>query len=594
MESEKVEATHAVTWQYAVPVMLGMMFALCTYAAYHDGQIRFRSIGLYLLMLLFVPLMTIVFAGARGLLQHSAIGRGTENASIRTMLDVTERTPERPATHVADTTSAGWRRLLRMRFAVPDIAIGTAVIVVCWLPYLALSYPGAYWWDTTLQIAQFESSPRVLWDQHPFMDSLLFGAFAEVGKLAWHDCQAGLFMLIVLQTVAAAATLAALATYLWRYGVSWRARIACLLLFALFPPFPRMFGTLVKDTVFMPMFVVFVIMFCEIVRTKAAVLRVPAFLMPFILICVGMGLSRKTGALIVLGSMLLLVFAEMAVHMRAACVMLGVATLLVCSTVVPQAASRIVDIRHGRPQESLALPIQQVANAWIHEGDTFTDGERAALEAFYTKDAGALASAYRYTAADPVKDRVNLHGPTGKRAFMMIWLKHAFLNPGPYASAFAGLAAGWFSFPTPQDLNDVGGADLGIPADSVHRYEHMETVVGWRDTTIGGSLFRHMDTVLGQIPVLNLLYCKALWGSILPSFCVFLALCRRRDGGYSTVARWRTVIWMSPMLVTAMTLYVGPTSLYQEATRYVFPLLCVMPLALAIASASDDRLYTAL
>ncbi|MCH9275446.1 DUF6020 family protein [Bifidobacterium amazonense] len=470
------------------------------------------------------------------------------------------------------------------------------MIFACWLPYLGLSYPGIYWWDTTLQIAQFESSPRVLWNQHPFMDSLLFGAFAELGKVAWGDCQAGLFILITLQMIAAAATLSALAAYLERYGVAWKARFGCLLLFALFPPIPRMFCTLVKDTVFTPMFVVFFIMFCEIVRTKGAVLRRPAFMAPLALLCVGMGMSKKTGVLIVLGSMLLLVFANMTARLRAACVAFGVLTVLVCSIAIPQAASRILDIREGRPQESLALPIQQVANAWIREGDTFTKAENAALEAFYTKNARELAAVYRPDAVDPVKDWVDLHGTTGKREFLKIWLRHASINPGAYANAFAGLTAGWWSLPTPHDWANVGGADLDIPADSAHHYEHMETVAGWRDVTIGGSLLRSVDAAWGRIPVLNLLYCKAFWASIMPAFCLFLTLCRRRPGGRTDgrtgiravlMSRLRDLVRLSPMLLTAMSLYVGPTSLYQEATRYVFPLICVMPLALAVAASGS-------
>ncbi|WP_335341937.1 DUF6020 family protein [Bifidobacterium moraviense] len=572
----KAAESRVLSWQYVVPVLLGVLFGLCTYASYNQGQVDLLSAKLFVLIVMFSVMFVAAFAGVWMVIgdHRSRDHRGHHKHDVADEAD--DNAIPANAAAIRPGLTGRIRRLYGLDWSLRGTGIAAATIMVCWLPYLVLSYPGIYWWDTTLQMTQALSDPLELWDQHPFVDSLLFGMFEHLGILLWNNALGGLFVLIVLQSIAAAAALGSAVTYMDRYGVGWGWRFATLVLFALCPAFPRMFGTLAKDTIFAPLFVVFVIMFGELMRTGGRRLMSVGFVIPFWLVCVAMGVSKKTGALIVLGAMCLLVFSRLKVPCKAACVVLGVSVILVSNTVIPQVGARYITIEPGREQESLALLLQQVAKAEITDPDSFSESEREFLRSFYATDVDGLASAYLYTAADPIKDPVQIT-PETKSAFLRIWMKHAVINPQAYVSAAAGLNAGWFSFPTADGLANTGGADIDIPSDSQHHYDDVTTVPGWDKFAKGSAFLAYMDAVEHLTPVLNVLLTKALWGGILPFLCLFLAVSRRRG------ERWQALVWLGPMLLTMASLYVGPTSLYQEATRYVFPLMCTMPLFVVMA-----------
>lgn len=536
------------SYQYIIPTVLGLLFGICTYASYNQGQIDFLSAKLYLLIASFLALFLVLFSFIAYIVCGQELNRDADNLVIYKFLDLS--------------------------WSVKSIAINAAFIFIAWIPYLLQSYPGIYWWDTTLQITQVETSPMVLWNQHPFADTLLFGLFARIGSHIFGNIFAGLFILIVLQSIIASAAFAAVVSYVSKYSVGKRWQLALLFYFAFCPLFPRMYGTLVKDTIFSPLFTIFVLMFCELMRNKGENLHNVRFCVPFVLVAIGVSLSKSTGSLIVLGSMLLLVFAKFRPQLKTACACIGIAVFAINSLSVP-VASRFITIEPGRKQESLALPLQQVANAAIHEPDTFTQSEKDYLNVFYATDFNGLASAYKYTAADPIKDPVQMTQPL---VFIKIWLKHSLINPQSYVSAFAGLGTGWFAFPVAEDWSSNGGGDADIPTDSQWHYQGVEALSGWDQFTIGSHILSYMDKVFAEIPILNIIFVKALWASILPFVVVFIISIRKRG------QRLHMLVWMGPMLLSVLSLYVCPTSIYQDAVRYIFPIVSTIPLFLIIAS----------
>ncbi|MBT1175642.1 hypothetical protein JS530_09060 [Bifidobacterium sp. LC6] len=553
------------SWQFVVPVLLGMLFGICTFASYNNGQVSFLAPSLYFLMVLFAVLFCTVFILFERYL--------SEDGNVYHSRRFDEPWP------CHNAVGLFLRRVLPLKWSIKNVALSSGIILVFWLPYIVLAYPGIYWWDTTLQIAEFFSVPRVLWDQHPFMDSIVFGFFAKIGIRCWGNAFAGLYMFIILQCVAAAIALAMVAIALSDYSVSWFWRITCLLFFAIWPAYPRMFTTVAKDTVFSPILVIFVIMFCSLMKSQGEKIRQWRFSLPFLLVCIGMCVTRKTGVYIVLGSMILLVFSKFAAKIKAWCVAFGVAVFLLCSVAIPAVAYPTLHILPGLKQDAWSLPIQQLANAVVQNPDSFSDHEKEIIQQYYAQDIPTLEKNYSFVAADPVKGPVTMNG---QQEFVSIWATHFFTNQQEYMSAFAGLAAGWFSFPIPaQSIYDIN-AYINIPYNSEHHYEGIEPLPRWSSHTLGEKTIPHLETIVTQIPIINVLSSKALWGSILPFLCLFLVLRKRSD------KRSNAVCCLMPLLLTVATLYVGPTSLYQEGTRYVFPILCAMPLWLAISIKSID------
>ena len=91
-----------------------------------------------------------------------------------------DRTAERMAS-VRDCFSFSWGH--------KQFFLTTAVIVLCWIPYIWLTYPGILWFDTGEQLMQWFHQSNIFSDgsfwsnHHPVFDTLFFGAFAQLGKV---------------------------------------------------------------------------------------------------------------------------------------------------------------------------------------------------------------------------------------------------------------------------------------------------------------------------------------------------------------------------------------------------------------------------
>ena len=86
-----------------------------------------------------------------------------------------------------------------------------------------------------------------------------------------------------------------------------------------------------------------------------------------------------------------------------------------------------------------------------------------------------------------------------------------------------------------------------------------------------------------SVPVLNALFSRALWSSILPCFMLYLAL---RPGK----GKWSRVASMLPVDMSCVYLLLVPVSgMGGEPTRYVLQLICIAPLFLAFMSESIGK-----
>ncbi|WP_281775411.1 hypothetical protein [Bifidobacterium ruminantium] len=148
-------------------------------------------------------------------------------------------------------------------------------------------------------------------------------------------------------------------------------------------------------------------------------------------------------------------------------------------------------------------------------------------------------------------------------------------HPNDMTAGWAGLSASWFSF----DVFSKGKPtqdDLTILSSSTHHHPGVDQFTAWPNHTKGGLAFgRFYEQTLLMLPVVNVLFQKALWASVLPFFLVFVSL-RNKDW-------WRMLILNMPIIATLLTLVAGPTSAYGEAVRYVLPLVYTIPLFLCIS-----------
>ena len=232
---------------------------------------------------------------------------------------------------------------------------GVILLAVCWLPYCIALSPGSINYDTTGQIVQFvsllENGDYPLSVHHPVFDTLVFGVFFCIGDAFVGDMRAGLQVLIILQAVI---TAVAISWSIVRAVVSWGTprslAVVLFLLVALLPMFPLAVCSLSKDTFFSWLYVLFFTMVVDLAVRGHALLRKPPFFLGLVAVCVLMGLTKKFGIYVVVG------------------------TLAVSVLCVPKTRSNV--IRLGMPAIVAALTVFLVMPRWSRGLAAFREGSR--------------------------------------------------------------------------------------------------------------------------------------------------------------------------------------------------------------------------
>lgn len=195
-----------------VPLVLGMMFALGDEASNPEGHIMQIKSALCVKVLLFCVLFCVLFRFADWLIA-----------------EVQGAKREDQVEHYG---------FFEYGYAIKPWLKNAAVIAVCWLPYEFWLFPGVYWSDTSKQLLIHYGVERFT-DHHPFALTYLFGWFADFGQWAFHNSIYGLYLLIVVQLIAAPLLFSWMLLYTRKMGVpQWLCHVELAFL-ALFPLFPE-------------------------------------------------------------------------------------------------------------------------------------------------------------------------------------------------------------------------------------------------------------------------------------------------------------------------------------------------------------------
>ncbi|MEK0263930.1 DUF6020 family protein [Bifidobacterium mongoliense] len=477
-----------------------------------------------------------------------------------------------------DTGKKAWALSFGAGSRTYIILIG--IILVCWLPYIVLAYPGVIWYDTQQQLLQWFGFPNTftdgtfLSDHHPVLDTAIFGGFVQLGEL-FGSRDIGPFLYSIVQAVVTASSLASVVRYSHTIGLSRRFCMFTLLFFALFPVIPLYAVGMVKDAVSLPFFVWFMISFVEVVRSKGVSLHNKKSVIVLIVTALAMALTKKTGIyVVVLSCVAGLCFLPRGYRARLAlCAAIPAAVMVF---LLPLILFPVLHIEKGGKQEMLAVPFQQSALlVKKHE----TNMSRTDLEGIYAILGTDVASRYQWWAADNVKGYTwDSSKDQYLPQYFAIWLKNGIEHPRTYLQAYLAMEEGWISMPNAFDARpdlalmpvyvvgnnhvfthsrELGFSDSG----DLERSKKLEQFINWFEGSAFGSVF----------------FSRALWSSGICVFVVYESLRRNK----------RRISWIMPYLVTYMLLWVSPASVTIEGMRYVIPLVIAAPLACGALLAPD-------
>lgn len=334
------------------------------------------------------------------------------------------------------------------------------VLVICWLPYMIIMFPGAMNPDTRDQVAQItgnshfcftarmirQDTAGFLWNNnHPVLFTLILKGFVSLGgflgSYAW-----GFEIYSVLQSLAWIAVIAYMLTKLRSYGLSRKILLGFVCFFALNPLFPLWGMTTMKDVPFTIFLLLSLIQLYEILsgRKKAGVKEL-ALLGGLLLF---MMLFRNNGLFMVLLTLPFLVIMLWKERKK----MLGVAgtfllTAVVFKVVITGLLFTALGIGSGSTGEMLSVPFQQTAR-YIkeHRQEVTAEEEKAILAVLNTGGTlDEIADLYVPYRADQVKAKYNPLSSTAElKGYIQVWFKQFVKHPSVYVQAYLNLAHCWF------------------------------------------------------------------------------------------------------------------------------------------------------
>lgn len=471
---------------------------------------------------------------------------------------------------------------LSLQWNKRSIVMATSVIIVCWIPYIVMQFPGGISYDTYNQLYQFMVPAPTYYDtldisfdaeyidHHPVFDTLLFGSFFWLGSTLGNQ-QIGLFLYTLLQTIGTSCIFGTACCYLDRLGMPKVVRLVALVLFALFPFFPLWATNIIKDSLHAAIFTLFFLVYIETFRTRGTNLTQPSWMASLLLASFFCILTKKTGAVIVVPSLMVLAIyccisaptnKRIAVRTRILGCTLGipiVALVLAPALIFPA----IGGVAPGGTQEAFAIPLQQVTTV-LRTHDDLSPEEKTAIEKVL--DTQKALSNWEYSSADGVKSQVRANTSFQDwfdfvGTYFQIGLRH----PQQYFTACLRISCDYFA----------PGTCMSYYRSAYHGW-HLDTFTErfgselQRGNVIFDFLppqalsdanlsFNRTINDLASNPIFACLFSIGLWGGWIPMALILVAIVRDK----------RNAVVCVPLVLCLLACLLGPVA----ATRYMLPLL---------------------
>ena len=447
-------------------------------------------------------------------------------------------------------------------------------MLVLWLPYLLLSYPGNLSNDTSGQVAMYfamfdDSVDYPLSNHHPIFDTLIFGGIIYPVSCVTGNARLGLAVCILVQMIFTATSFSVSLTCarrVWR--ISPRICSIAWALVALFPLFPLIVVSLSKDAFFGWLYVLF---FTLVADTLIRGFRIPNYnrrIAAFVVLGALLGLSKQFGAYVVIGSLALVaVFGDAKRSEKLKMLMPCATTAIVMWLILPSALVAF-NVQPGGQQEALSVPFQQSALTYIRHSSEMSPDEVEIINEALIVDVSELSTTYDPFSADYIKG-FSQNGRTFDR-YLETWAKQGLRYPIDYIDAWAALEAPLFSTATIQPVfsSELHSWDPGVMPESFYEKPAFASVAS--------EVMHDVYHWIARIPVLSLPLMPTFYVFVVP--LTFLLMMSRR-----TENRRNMLLILTPVALSVAGLLVSPTVREgSEMMRYTIPFLYTTPIILMI------------
>lgn len=464
-------------------------------------------------------------------------------------------------------------------------------IVVAWLPYLVLFFPGVVMYDTTWELFQTQGSGALTMgreelegtittaaftDHKPLFHTLLIGALFNLGKMTGSQTL-GIFLITLFQYLTMAFACAFLLKYCHRVTGMRGVQIVGLVFLALFPVFPLYAVAPFNDCLAAAAFVVWAVHFAEATRTRADCLSSKKELFALIAWGAAAALLKKPNAYIIVAcAIILAIWARK--HIVAIAVQ-GLVPAVICLIVVPACVYPVLNVAPGDKGEMLGTFFQQTVTYALNNGDKLSDSDREAIDKIINLN--KAISSYAPNTFDYAKYYYR-NSETASELFDYFkkWAKEGADDPLCYLSAFAKIQYPWIYPSSTMDFYSIAYDNMRKSVATLNAdYTQGKSLEVWRTLDYEApSLFEGARDALitslntfEKAPGVGLILSVALYATWIPLTLTLIGMTSRK--------RKISLAALAPMYASMAVLFISPLVM----CRYALPVFALTPLAFAIA-----------
>ena len=451
------------------------------------------------------------------------------------------------------------------------------IILICWIPYIVIYYPGILMPDSSNQIKQFfglEISKNSATDSvnlidenvkitnhHPVLHTVLLGMCMKVGKLIGND-NFGVFLCSLIQILLLSIALSYIVNFMKKIKTNNILRVVTLIIFSLLPIFPMHALEITKDILFTAFLIFYMINIYFLVKkaniekfSKKEIIK-----LLFISICICF--TRNNGIYVILFSLPLLFVIDKKnrKNIITICITIILINKIFLSIIFPA-----LRIPTNIKREMLSIPFQQTARYVKEHNSEVTEEEKNIIDRVLEYD--TLAKRYNPVHADSVKNKFNKDASDEDlRNYFSVWGKQLLKHPTTYIQATLNNYYGYVypeckitEFTTKYIVNN----DTRLNGTKKFNYKYMSKYKGLR------KIVKKILETIQKVPVISWITNIAfnVWAIIL----MIVYMCYTK--------KYRYIICMMPIVSIILVNFASPVNAY---FRYAMPYIFSMPLILSI------------
>ena len=434
----------------------------------------------------------------------------------------------------------------------------TIILTICYLPYFLAFFPASISYDGSYQIGQYLGE-FIRTDHHPPFVTYFYGYFADLYQRT--NKEIFLFMVVLIQFFILVMAISLLFKLLKKCHIDYKIRIYILLFYALFTIFPIYTVTIIKDSIYYPLTLIYTVLLIYGILFSDDVLTNYKFYILLIFTLLLLAITRNNGIYIIILSFPLFILASKKYRFR---LTISLIFILASYFGINQYFYNNGVIKLNFKIDKYTVMLQQTARYGFEHQDAVTEEEYIVLDEIF--EYWRLPYEYNSRNADYAKRCLRTNESNGKYVleermsdYLKIWLNQFLRYPVTYFSAFIESSYGYY-YPDIKEAyeglgwyNSINSAPISFKFSIGDQSENQR------------SFLEMIAYFLRDFPIVGILYSCGFYAWVVFGVTIYFACYKK----------WKQVIYILPSLVNILVCCVSPISGY---IRYALPVISTAPL----------------